>query len=330
MNNLLGLGAVRRLEVSRVPLDLLASLVGNGAQQDGLGQRARVVEVARRQAAGLAGQQPFLLVADRFGEGRIGHFEVGERFPGQENMARVVGQQHALVAHEQHGRVPCRDFPRSQKRRFPAAVVPGEAQRGHVATGGIGVAHDEPLRRAVGIERWALGLNGRGVPELECPEGQVTVVAAKVAQGAVAVGPPVAPAKRSIGRIIGKVLGPGHPAIPVQSLGRGRIPGGPLAAVILGRAPDVYVADRADRPALNQLDHAAIILAGVNLRAHLRHQIVLSGRIDHRPCLGDGVGQRFLAIAMFTQPHGHQARIDVGMVGRADHHGIDLLVHLVK
>src|SRR5437879_6044807 len=51
----LGLGGIRVAEPLRVPLQLLAGAVGDIAQVVGLGQPARVVEVAERRCARLAG-----------------------------------------------------------------------------------------------------------------------------------------------------------------------------------------------------------------------------------------------------------------------------------
>src|SRR5947207_3608529 len=58
-----GLGAVLRLDVGRVPLELLADAHGDVAEQDELREGAGVAEVGHRGGAALAGVDPLLVVA---------------------------------------------------------------------------------------------------------------------------------------------------------------------------------------------------------------------------------------------------------------------------
>src|SRR5258708_2669781 len=93
-----GLRAVRGLEVRSIPLDLLARPIGHVAQQDGLGQGARVVEVAGGRTAVLAGGDPFGVVADRLGDRGRGGVVVLELVFGEQPEAVVIGLEHPLVA----------------------------------------------------------------------------------------------------------------------------------------------------------------------------------------------------------------------------------------
>ena len=93
---LIGLGAVGGLQARGVPLQLLAHPIGHVAQQHRFGQRAGVVEVAGGRAAGLAGLEKLLVVADRVGDRRLRRLEAFELLFRIERSAAVVGPQHAL------------------------------------------------------------------------------------------------------------------------------------------------------------------------------------------------------------------------------------------
>ena len=69
---------VRNLQVHGVPVDSFSTTISHVTQQDRFGNRAGVIEVAGRQAASLAGGNPLLVMAGRFGNGRIRALEVGE------------------------------------------------------------------------------------------------------------------------------------------------------------------------------------------------------------------------------------------------------------
>ena len=90
------------------------------------------------------------------------------------------------------------------------------------------------------------------------------------------------------------------------------------------------LADRADGPGLHELHHAAVVVVGVDLRAHLRDELLLPGDLGHDAGLVHRVRERLLAVAVLAQLHGHDGRRGVGMVRRADHHRVDLAVHLVQ
>src|SRR5688572_11199587 len=67
-----------------VPGDLSARVEGDVAEEHRLGQGRRVAELGAGRTAGLARGDPFLVVAGRAGQGRLGSWEVGELPLGQE------------------------------------------------------------------------------------------------------------------------------------------------------------------------------------------------------------------------------------------------------
>src|SRR5579883_2136738 len=106
MEERLGLGGIGGIELGGVPLQRLAGAVGDIAQVVGLGEPARVVEVAGCRRAGLAGVDPLGVVAQRLGDELLGALEVVEVLLGQEEVLAVAGQEHPLGALEQDAALP--------------------------------------------------------------------------------------------------------------------------------------------------------------------------------------------------------------------------------
>ena len=130
-----------------------------------------------------------------------------------------------------------------------------------------------------------------------------------------------------------------EPEVPVEPLGDRRGFLGPLGhvddvVVPLGRLlrlpapgpadPDVHVVHRPDRAGLDQLDHAAVVVAGVDLRAHLGRDLGLRRRLADDPGLPDVVRQRLLAVDVLAQLQGRQRGEGVGVLGRAHDHRVEL------
>ena len=153
--------------------------------------------------------------------------------------------------------------------------------------------------------------------ELQGPERQVDPVRAEVAHGAVAEIPPAIPlGTGEIDLVERPRLRRPEPKIPVEPLGDRRGIGRPLehrddVAIFLGVGlrlpapgatdPDVRLGDVADRAGLDQLDDAAVVVAGVNLRSHLRRDLRLGRGLANDPRFPDVVRQRLFAVNMFAE-----------------------------
>src|ERR1041385_8905100 len=92
----IGFRAVLCLQALCVPFESLADPVGDVAEQHTFGQRSGIVEVARSRPAGFDGLNPLLVVAYRIGDGLWGWNESFELVFGEELVAAVVGEEHAL------------------------------------------------------------------------------------------------------------------------------------------------------------------------------------------------------------------------------------------
>ena len=88
--------------------------------------------------------------------------------------------------------------------------------------------------------------------------------------------------------------------------------------------------DVADGPIPDPFAERANRIERVALVAQLRHDLVLLGRLHQGADLADGVGQGLLAVDVLAPLDGRHRRHGVGVVGRADDHRVDLLVHLVE
>src|ERR1035437_3503134 len=94
--------------------------------------------------------------------------------------------------------------------------------------------------------------------------------------------------------------------------------------------PDVGFADLANDAAPNQLDSATQAITGATLVPHLGHDFVLERGLTHDSRFMHRAGEGLFTIDMFAALHGRYGGHGVSVVGRGDHHGIDLLVHLVQ
>ncbi len=259
----------------------------------------------------------------------------------QEQVLAVVGQQHPAVADEQHAARPLRDLAPRPDVRLPRALVPGEDQLGLVARGLVLVPRLHRGRGDLGMRRRAARLDGGGRAQLQRPEGQVDPVAAQVAHRPVAEVPPAVPLRS--GQVDVAVRAGGsrpEPQVPVDAggngVGRGRAVLHEHDVLVLGRLglarvpaprarhPDVALAHPADGACLHQLDDAAVVVAGVDLRAHLRRDAGGRGGFADDARLLHVVGERLLAVDVLPQLQRGQRGEGVGVLGGADHHGVEL------
>src|SRR5204863_9538072 len=87
--------------------------------------------------------------------------------------------------------------------------------------------------------------------------------------------------------------------------------------------------DVTDGAGADYFDGGAQVGVGRSLITHLRGDLVLGGDFAHESRLGDIVRERFLGVAVLADAHGQYAGVCMLMVGRADDHGLDVLL-LVK
>ena len=155
-------------------------------------------------------------------------------------------------------------------------------------------------------------------------------MAAHVAERPVAEVPPAVPGEiaRQVGRVERPPGGRTQPKIPMDVLGHGLLALRQAAAGADPAAPRMHLVNRADRARLDQLDHAAIVVFGVDLRAHLGRQLALVGQVGLADHVGfvHAMGQRLLAVHAQPALHGPIARQGVDLVGRAHHDGIQILL----
>ena len=76
----------------------------------------------------------------------------------------------------------------------------------------------------------------------------------------------------------------------------------------------------------------AIVTPATLLGAHLHHAVVLTGHLGHPLALVDKERHRLLDVDVLAGRAGHHRLQGVPMVGRGDHHGLDVLVieHFAK
>ena len=90
------------------------------------------------------------------------------------------------------------------------------------------------------------------------------------------------------------------------------------------------LAHTTDGARLNKLHNPAVIRPGVNLRAHLRHELVPARDLGHNTSFIHAVGKRLFAVAMLAEFHGRHAGRGVRMIRRADDHGVNSIVNFVE
>jgi hypothetical protein len=91
------------------------------------------------------------------------------------------------------------------------------------------------------------------------------------------------------------------------------------------RDPHVRLGHGADRPALDKLDHAAVVLGRVDLDAHLRDDAGLRRGLAYQPRLVDVMGERLLAVDVLARLEREQRGERVGVFAGADDHGVKRL-----
>ena len=172
-------------------------------------------------------------------------------------------------------------------------------------------------------------------------------MAPQIAHGAVAEIPPAVPFRTGKVDAMKRPLGRGsEPQVPIQS-GRNRLCfGRPVlhkhdvaglfgircAAVPSPGAtdPDVNFAHGADRSRLNQLNHAAVVVAGMDLRAHLRGDLGPSSGLSNDARFPDVVSQRLFAIHVLAELQCRKRGKGVRVFTGTDNDGVELVGMVVE
>lgn len=166
-------------------------------------------------------------------------------------------------------------------------------------------------------------------------------MAAEVGHGAIAKIPPAIPARA--GEVVFVEIpigGRSDPEIPVEP-GRhrhalfGRVGGVDDVLVRFGlflrlptpgaTDPDVAFGDFADGAAFDQFDDAPVVLRGVDLCAHLGHQLgAPGGLLNDHAAFPHVAGQRFFAVNVLVCPQGWQDAKGVSMLRAGHDDGVDV------
>ena len=310
------------------------------------GERAADVEARESFAVSFAGFDPFPLMAfdsrQRFGRTA---FEIFEGFFGQQDVSGVpgvLGVKRTFGADEEIAPAAARETEQQIGRWFFFGV-PGEfdgrqvsARRKvhhdlggggiafEIAFGGPGLKADDDLLRA----------GARGfLPELFETEGakhDVGSVAAEVANDAAAERAPTAPACRNVFGAVGTFVGGSEPKIPIEAFGNRRRFLRPMFRAIAAVEPDVGFANVANDAAPNEFNGAAQASFGGALVAHLRDDFVFGSSFAHDARFVNGARKRFFAVNMLAAFHGRDGGNGMGVIGRGDENGVDLLFHFVE
>ncbi len=115
------------------------------------------------------------------------------------------------------------------------------------------------------------------------------------------------------------------PEIPRECFGRRLFLNRPRVNAPTFANPGVNFFDLADRTGLDQFDDAAVIVAGVDLRSHLRRELFVGRNLGQHPRFGHRVGEWFFAVHMLALLHRPVRGRGMCVVRGAHHHGVDLL-----
>src|SRR5262245_975510 len=257
-------------------------------------------------------------MAERLRDERFGPFKVSEPGFRQQSVFAVIGKQHALIADEQNAAFPLWDAGFFQDLRLIRPLVPGEPHRRHRSTLTVLVRDPHRRGRDLGVRRGAGGFDRQRAIELERPKWQVHPMASEVRHRAVAEVPPAVPFRPGQIDFIERALRRGaQPQVPIQTGGYWRtvrravldedyVAGLPrllVAGVHVPGASDPHMrfGDGPDSPALDQFDYASVIVAGVDLRPHLRRELGFSRGFADDARLPDVMRERLLAVDVLSQ-----------------------------
>ena len=293
---------------------------GDIAQVVGLRERASVAKVASGRFTSFAGSHPLGMMADRVRNGLGRPLEVLELVLREQQVFPVVREQHSLLANEEDSAAPLGKAGLLQDLGLLHPLIPGQGQRTTIPPPGVLVTRPHGGGSDFGMGRRASGFDRFGGVEVEGPEGQVVPVTAQVGHGPVPKVPPAVPLRsREIDRVIGAHRSRPDPEVPIQVRGdRLGFPGSFLGAhnitKLLGifpalpspgpAHPDVHLGNRTNRSGLHQLDHPAIVVAGVNLGALLGGYSGCGRGFGHHPRLVHIARERLFAVDVLLVAQG--------------------------
>ena len=244
-------------------------------------------------------------------------------------MLPIVCQEHALGADKKYATVPLGDFFVGPFRRLFRSLMPAHDHGAALASGWKFERGRHRSRRQFRVRGRARGAYCRGGVQVQSPKWKVVPVAAEVAHGAAAEVPPAIPLRaRKIGAVEWSPWSRPDPEVPVE-VGRWLLSlGWPLLnahniAVLFGvfgtlaapgsAHPNAGSGHIANRSGLNQLHHAAIVRASMNLGTHLSGHACRFSGFHHLACFPDVRGQRLFAINVLFKLKGGQGGKGVGV-----------------
>ena len=157
-------------------------------------------------------------------------------------------------------------------------------------------------------------------------------MAGHVAQRARTKVPPAPPVEGKVCGVVIDLFGRPKPEVPIQFLWDAVLAGGCWQTLGPYRTvgPAVDAGDISDGPCINELLGTTHAFTRATLVAHLGHHLVFFGRFGEHAGLIDIVRKGLLDIDVLAELHGGKRGHGMGVVGRGDGHGIDILRLLVQ
>ena len=324
---MISLGTADGFQIRRVPVEFFADAEGDVSEQRGFTERAGVGEIAGGSSAGFDGLNPFLVMADRVGNRRFWRREIRELRLGQEHAAAVIDEEISLLTDEENAAAPFVEHLGGELVGGAIfALIPSEAHGRLLAARGISVVNFQVDGDDLGINLRAFGFDGGRVFQVERPVRDVGEVAPKIRERAAAERPEMPPVKRHVLGLIRAVLNRSEPLVVIEIRGRVRWIRRENFVAVNRRGPDVDFRDFADRAGSDEFHDAAVVAAGVDLIAHLRDAFQLARGVGHEAHFGYRARERLLAINVAAAAERADDADGVIVIGRADDHGVDVLL----
>ena len=161
---------------------------------------------------------------------------------------------------------------------------------------------------------------------MECPEWEIHVVAAEIAQVSVSEIPPVSPIEMEVGFVEIAERCRAEPKVVVDVFWWGVCFWGLHTKRASGTSnPNVNAFDGADDSLLDEFDNATVVVAGMDLVSHLCWDFCFSREFSDDTCFVNGVREWFFAVdgESFFQSCDDSDRVE--MVGGGDDDAIEVV-----